>query len=55
MPNKKNLSKKTQREDRQDIPIWVLWLAAGLLLVFVAAAGIVLLLQHQKALTAMPG
>ena len=54
MPNKKNLSKKTQREDRKDIPIWVLWLAASLFLVIVAAGGIVLLRRHQQALTAMP-
>lgn len=54
MPDKKNRSKKTNRGDRRPIPIWVLWLAASLFLVIVAAGGIVLLQRHQQAVTAMP-
>jgi rhodanese-related sulfurtransferase len=54
MPNKKNLSKKTRRQDHKEIPIWVLWLAASLVLVIVAAVGIVLLRRQQQALMALP-
>lgn len=54
MPNKKNRSQKTDRGGRRLIPIWVLWLAAGLFLVVVAAIGILLLRRHQQTITAMP-
>jgi rhodanese-related sulfurtransferase len=51
---KNNRSKNTNRRDRTDIPIGVLWLAASLFLVIVAAVGIVLIRRNQQALTAMP-
>jgi rhodanese-related sulfurtransferase len=47
-------SKKSGRRDRREIPIWVLWLAASLFLVIVAAVGIVLVRRNQQVTTAMP-
>src|SRR5271157_5879586 len=49
MPHTNNRSKKTKKTDRRPIPIWVLWLAAGLFLAIVAAGGFVLLQRQQNA------
>lgn len=53
MPHTNNRSKKTKKTDRRPIPIWVLWLAAGLFLAIVAAGGFVLLQRQQQTITAM--
>ena len=51
---KTNRSRKTGQRDRKAIPIWVLWLAASLFLVIVAAGGALLILRSEQGITAMP-